>query len=218
MLLSALTRTSKLYNDQFYHRFPIQSRLLDVILHELERAYTKQPYLEVMYKTIFMLLYYGLMRIGELALGPHTLRASDVYNNNVKRKLLLLLHSSKTHGRDTAPQRIKIAATRSSGSYSNAYCPFDITHKYMAFRGGGYVTDNDKFIVLPDGQPISPQQVRKVLRQTLKAVGLDNTLYDTHSFRIGRATDLSKKGVTLEKIKRIGRWKSNAVYRYLRYA
>ena len=47
-------------------------------------------------------------------------------------------------------------------------------------------------------------------------VDLNPLQYDTHSFRIGRATDLSKGGRSLSKIKRAGRWKSNAVYNYLR--
>ena len=59
-------------------------------------------------------------------------------------------------------------------------------------------------------------EVRDVLRQVLADSGLNHKLYDIHSFRIGRATDLFKHGWSIEKIKEIGIWKSNAVYKYLK--
>ena len=46
--------------------------------------------------------------------------------------------------------------------------------------------------------------------------GLESHLYNTHSLHIGRASDLSKMGANVEKIKHVGRWKSNAVYRYIK--
>ena len=42
------------------------------------------------------------------------------------------------------------------------------------------------------------------------------TLYDTHSLHIRRATDLYKSGSKVETIKQLGRWKSSAVYNYLK--
>ena len=41
-------------------------------------------------------------------------------------------------------------------------------------------------------------------------------LYDMHSLRIGGATDLFKYGYSVEEIKRMGRWRSNVVYKYIR--
>ena len=46
-------------------------------------------------------------------------------------------------------------------------------------------------------------------------IGLEEVNYDTHSLRIGCAKDLQKAGLSVESIKDIGRWKSNAVYQYL---
>ena len=45
---------------------------------------------------------------------------------------------------------------------------------------------------------------------------LDTSKYNTHSFRIGRCTDHVLQGFSNEKIKKIGRWKSNAYLRYVR--
>ena len=50
----------------------------------------------------------------------------------------------------------------------------------------------------------------------IKDMGLNKYLYNTYSFHMGRALDLFKLGVAVEDIKDIGRWRSNAVYCYLR--
>ena len=57
--------------------------------------------------------------------------------------------------------------------------------------------------------------VWRILRQILSNLNVDAQLYDTHSLRIGRTSDLFKAGWSIEKIKIFGRWKSNAVYRYV---
>ena len=59
--------------------------------------------------------------------------------------------------------------------------------------------------------------VRILLKQLIKNIHLNPDNYNTMSLRIGRASDLLKFGFSIETIKRMGRWKSNAVYRYIRY-
>ena len=51
----------------------------------------------------------------------------------------------------------------------------------------------------------------------LTQAGYNSKLYTFHSERSRRALDLLKLGLSVETIKRLGRWKSNAVFRYLRY-
>ena len=70
-----------------------------MLLFELERLFgvnNPQPYLEVMYKVLFSLAYYGMMRVGELTLSPHCLRTCDVNLSHNKDKILVTLYSSKT--------------------------------------------------------------------------------------------------------------------------
>ena len=67
-----------------------------------------------------------------------------------------------------------------------------------------------------DRSPVTPQHLRSLLRKVLERMNLDGNLYDVHSFRIGRTCDLEKFGYTIDQIKAMGRWKSNAVYRYLK--
>ena len=79
------------------------------MLFELERIFStnSQPYLELLYKGIFCLGYYGMMRVGELVSGDHTLKASNVHIGQNKNKLMMVLYSSKTHDRKSRPQKLR---------------------------------------------------------------------------------------------------------------
>ena len=76
VMLSSLTKACRLVNDQVKTRLPIHCGLLEVLLFEIQRQYSAlQPYLSLLYKTIFIIGYYGLFRIGELSEGPHVIKA-----------------------------------------------------------------------------------------------------------------------------------------------
>ena len=81
---------------------------------------------------------------------------------------------------------------------------------------GQYDDPNDPLFIFTDGSPVLPSQVRYVLRSCLCSLNLDAMLYDTHSFRIGMATDMLKNHYTISEIRQKGRWQSNVVYKYLR--
>ena len=86
--LSLLTNACKNTNDKAHIRLPIQNGLLELLLFELQRKFKEdnQPYLESLYKTLFLLAYYGLFRIGELATGNHPILARDVFSSYNKLK------------------------------------------------------------------------------------------------------------------------------------
>ena len=94
-------------------------------------------------------------------------------------------------------------------------CPFQLLKEYIKFRGPR-VDDREPFFAMTDKSPLTPQQMRLCLKQALLATGFDASLYGVHSLRIGRTTDLLKLGLSVETIKKLGRWRSNAVFRYLR--
>ena len=107
-LLSTLTRACKMVNDRVHIRRPIRRPLLEVILFEVGRLYNGQPYLVIMYRALFALLYYGLFRIGELTKGDHPVKAADVHVAKNKQKMLFVLRSSKTHGKSARLQKVKV--------------------------------------------------------------------------------------------------------------
>ena len=216
--LLTLTRACKLENDRVRTRLPIQKSLLETTLFELERTYEMQPFLELLYKTVLLLGYYGMLRIGELTTGKHPILARDIHVADNKNKILLVLHSSKTHGKESRPQHVKIESLDRDIGWKPAntyYCPFETTRLYMKARGPYWYPDEPLFI-FSDHTPVRPSHVRKILKQQLTKISLNHHLYNTHSLHIGRATDLSKRGIQFEKIKQLGRWRSNAIYNYLK--
>ena len=116
----------------------------------------------------------------------------------------------------TSSTSSRTAILNSSGRKQFFFCPFEAVTTFMRIRGC-YEVDEEQFFVFSDGTPVRPHHVRSLLRQLLDDRNLDGQLYDVHSFRIGRTCDLYKYGYSIDKIKEWGRWKSNAVYKYLRY-
>ena len=113
-LLNAITRACKLKNDRVRTCLPIWRNLLNVILNLTRQHFNNasQNYLEKLYLAIFSTAYYGLFRIGELGLSPHTITVTDVHVALNKRKMLFILRSSKTHGKYTKPQMVKITSSQ----------------------------------------------------------------------------------------------------------
>ena len=76
-------------------RLPIYCTFLEMILFEVERLFARnvQHYLEILYKSVFVLCYYGMMRIGEVTISPHVLKAKNVHMATNKDKLLLVLYT-----------------------------------------------------------------------------------------------------------------------------
>ena len=221
VMLGTITKSCRILNDCVCICLPIHSRLLDEILFELECFYgglgktAPQPYLEKLYKAAFSLAYYGLMRVGELALGTHTVKAKDVHLGMNKDKLLLVLHTSKTHGKESHPQKIKISARDSEKLQKKFFCPFRVREDYMNIRGI-YEHDQEPFLVFADRTPVTQYQFHSVLKTQLDRLQLDSSLYNCQSLRIGCATDMIHFGYSFSLVKKAGRWHSNAIYRYLK--
>ena len=212
--LAALVRGCKIKNDTVVTRLPIRKKLLNLINKELETGEQVNGWsnmVKLIYRTAFLLMYYGLMRIGEITKSQHVVKAKDVFLADNKKKLSLMLYTSKTHDRSNRPQEVKIF----SDGKTDKYNPVQEISKYLRIRPP-YRSENEQFLVFGDNSPVLDSHVRSTLKIILKNLKLNPDLYNTHSFRIGRATDLQKTKISIDNIKKKGRWKSNAVYDYLR--
>ena len=90
-----------------------------------------------------------------------------------------------------------------------------ICRQYLHLRQPTATTD-EQFFVFTDGSPVQAANVRATLKMSLTLANLEPRVYSCYSWRIGRACDLLSMGCSIETIKKLGRWKSNAVFRYLR--
>ena len=221
-LLTSLTKACKLANDMVKHRFPISKSLLMLILWQVGHHFAEQPYLAITYKTILSTAYFGMFRIGELTatISKHAVLAKDVHIAINKRKILLLLHSLKTHGPNCKPQKIKITSTPTGNEKQvklndQIFCPYMLLRNYLSARCG-YHGSEENFFIFRDKTVVSAQNVQSLLKLILKKAGFDHRLYDTHSLRAGKSLDLLKAGVSVETIKQLGHWKSNTVFTYLK--
>ena len=69
------------------------------------------------------------------------------------------------------------------------------------------------------GSPIPYAFVTNIqikMTDLLKFIGINPSFNKGHSFRIGGATHLANKGFSEQYIRKIGRWNSDAVQKYIR--
>ena len=221
LLIGSLTRACKLTDNKVDIRLPINGNLLELILFEVQRTYlsNNQPFLDSLYKAIFCISFYGLMRIGEVTESPHVIKACNIHIAHNKEKLLLILYTSKTHGLDSRPQKIKITSNKHDTSkkyVERCFCPFKIMKRYLSLRGD-YMDDSEQFFIYRDRSPVTGDQIRQVLKSMITKLGLNARNYGMHSFRIGRTGELvCKFNYSISEVKFLGRWKSNVVYKYIR--
>ena len=215
-MLTTITNSCRILNDRVMVRLPIKTRLLELILFEVSRICQGTFYVKL-YQAIFGIAYYGLFRVGEITTGEHPMKAKDVHIADNKDKILVVLYSSKTHGRESRPEKIKIKAIETGREYNRFFCPFKLMREYMDVRGD-YLSENEPFFVFFDRSPVTPSSVRNILKKILKALNLKPELYNTHSFRAGRSTEmLLDFNYPLSEVMRAGRWRStSAVLKYLK--
>lgn len=75
------------------------------------------------------------------------------------------------------------------------------------------------FIFHQDGLanlPLTRTWLCNGIKAMLTSIGVDPTCYSTHSMRAGGATDLLRANVSVDIIKKAGRWNSDEVLKYLR--
>ena len=135
-----------------------------------------------------------------------------------KKKLLFVLHSSKTHGEGDKPQMIKITSSEGKGQVSHnkplKYCPFELVKMYLGLRKS-YVNEEEQFFVFRDRIPVIQQHLRAVLKKLLTYNNINPAFYSTQAFRSGRSCNVFDKGISVETIRQLGRWRSTAVSLYL---
>ena len=199
---------------------PIQKELLHKILDSIDAVFrgAGQTYLAILYKAMFASAYYGLLRVSEIASGMHAVRAADVKIALNKQKMKFILRTSKTHWEDDKPQIVKISSTKTNKTKdpktSSKHCPYAILQAYRKVQVK-YADEFEPFFIFKDRSPVSASVLRKALKLALVNAGHNYKNFGLHSFRAGRSVDLLRYGISVETIKKLGRWKSNAVFRYL---
>lgn len=162
--------------------------------------------------------YYGLLRIGEIVMTEckHFMRYTNLYISREKHCVLLVLRTLKTHNWSKPLQLVKIygidQGSTKAGKYK--YCPYHIIHDYLSCTDRAHNSRHDAMFMYRD-RTVKAQEFQVMLKEAINVIDLDKNNYNTHSLHIGRVKDLQKSGVSVELIKSMGRWKSNAIYKHL---
>ena len=132
--MNSLTKACAYRNDKITTRLPIQKPLMHRLLQKYEIIFRKDNYMITLHQAILSLGYFGLMCVGEMGASEHCLKAKDVHIVQNKRKLMIILHTSKTHWKDNKPQVIKISSARKEEHKSKQnyhFCPYNILRTFV---------------------------------------------------------------------------------------
>ena len=167
-------------------------------------------YENYLFKSLFTLAYFGLFRVSELVLACSTqtesvLNLSDLSFVDNDKYVIIQLFRFKTNQRGT-PVFLKIP--RENG----CLCPVKSLLEFLSYRprlhGALFCHTN--------GLPVTRTQFSAVLAKCVNQSQFSEAHYTSHSFRIGRATDLAALGYPSSVIMKLGRWTSEAFRLYIR--
>ena len=184
-----------------------------IILHQLIQAVPSvisSPYHIQLVKAMFLIAFYGLMRVGEIAYSSTsknpTISMSEI-EISPNHLIIKILHFK--HNKSGRPLEILIKRQPDS-----QFCPVVNLCQYLKVRG---LTPGPVFI-FPDGKVVPRTFFSTKLKHCLNFLGLSPVLYQSHSFRIGSASLLASMGLSDSQIRLLGRWKSDAFKKYIRCA
>ena len=92
-------------------------------------------------------------------------------------------------------------------------CPISALLRYLRLRP----RVQGPLFINADQVPITRSWFSRMLKRCLAIAGFPVHAYNTHSFRLGRATDLAIAGTPDHIIQKTGRWKSSAFLAYIRF-
>eukprot|EP00731_Ephydatia_muelleri_P033087 Em0025g43a len=194
-------------------RLPITTAILEKLRQHWDQRVGVDKYL---LWAVAALCFFGFFRLGELLIASSAseeesthLRLSwgDVAIDNASAPTMLrvFLRVSKS-------DQMGRGAYVFVGRTSNSLCPVAAVLAYMTKRG----TLHGQFFCDQQGKPLCKVRYVAELKRALSAVGVDQSLYAGHSFRIGAATAAAMAGMEEATIRTLGRWNSDAFMLYIR--
>ena len=204
-LLEGIKRTLAPHQAQC-QRLPIRPRELRQIKSVL-RKFTEHN--SKMLWAATLISYFGCTRISEIASKytrqyrkNHTLLVQDVSITN--NQLSVFIRAAKTDQYCTG-------ATVIIAENGTDICPVHATTDYLKHRAN----KPGPFFLFDDGTCLTPQRFNTFLHQCLPNTNAGT--YSAHSLRIGAATVAAEMGYSKEAIQALGRWRSDAYIKYLRF-
>lgn len=162
-----------------------------------------------LYKSLFTLAYYACLRASEAVVTTsdlHTLTFDNIHIDAQNNSLVFKFNSYKHCNHPTDTFIINSIPQCS-------FCPVLNLKKYLSVRP----SYQGPLFISKDGTPVTRNGYANAIKTCITEINKDPSHYNTHSLRIGRATDLALAGVSPEVIKTTGRWSSSAYLKYIRF-
>ena len=188
-------------------RLPITLPILIQLCRSLCKLYSNSYFIALMH-AMFSLAFVAFLRVGEIT------KTGSSYNPN-----LLCIHNisvcSNPPSLNVSFQHYKHKTPGPPFTLTVTDLPqmpvvqFILT--YIKLRGPAPGP-----LFLYKGVPVTRNLFVQTLNSCLKFLNLNHLPYKSHSFRIGAASYAISNGVSYDKVKIMGRWKSDALAKYIR--
>ena len=186
------------------------------IMHQIYSVLSTSPaeFQGIMLWAACCTAFFGFLRVGEM-----TIPSRDSYDSSRHLSLGDVALDSRTNPtiiwltiKQSKTDPFRKGARLCLGRTASVVCPIKALLPYLAIRGSapGSLFNSES------GAPLTRAQFKTLLSMTLKRAGLDDSKYNTHSFRIGAATSAKAVGISDVHIQLLGRWKSSAYQGYIK--
>lgn len=205
-VLEGLKRSNACLHDR---RLPVTVSMLVKVVSKLP-AICSSSYESKLFAAAYCLAFFGFFRVGELAVSRQSyihrvISINDITLDRSEKILEIKVKYSKT---DQVGRGEFLHLLSQGGSI----CPVSNVKAYLEIRPKAL----GPFLIHFDGKPLTRYQFSAVLKKSLVVLGMNFTLFKSHSFRIGAATAAAELGLSEDAIKLAGRWKSSAYKSYVR--
>lgn len=188
---------------------PITKHLLWKMIDNIPFC-ASSKFANIMYTALFLLAFHACLRAGEVVQSSnksHTIQIQQVTTIKHKsRTAIRIQFKSYKHSKNNTPV-IHLLPEKNV-----RYCPVRAIKSYIDKRG----QVSGPLFIHEHGKAVSRNQFSNFLKDCITMCGLQSQSYNTHSFRIGRATQMARDKVSEAKIKATGRWRSSAYVKYIR--
>ena len=198
-LLSACNKV----NNSVDTRLPITISILQRLVQALDHT-VSTPYLRQLFKAMYSIAFFGLMRLGEITQDTNKDVSLSFDQVQFTNSAVLLTIKKFKHTLSLKPVQLVLPAQQ-----DKSIC---LLFQYLKLRGN---TSGPLFRYF-DGLPVSRKFFTTNLKLALQFCDLNTDLYKSHSFRIGSASFYAQNGFSDSQIREMGRWSSNAFLKYIR--
>ena len=193
-------------------RRPITLDILRLIIPALHSVCVSH-FEALLFRVAFLLAFFGFMRVGELTAPTRSanspLRRCDVTLRHLPSGNVVELHVRFSKTDQYGNGCVICIPTVSNGGI---LCPVRAASQYLRDSPHHHI----HFLSHFDGTPMTRSQFTAILKRSLAFVGIQDSRYTSHSFRIGAATSAAMAGIPEHEIQRMGRWQSGVFRRYIR--